>query len=112
MDAHLEDIQEELLRWEPDPPPTLRIALFDKSVLDYFYQRMSTVVSLSSTSVLNVELLALKHTMVGAKMIVSPVPDFKQNELYGRESNDGRDFAPGSRNRIPGCSIEEVCNEA
>ena len=50
LDAHLEIIQDELLPWDSDSPPTLRIASFDKNVLGTCSQRMSSVVSVSSTS--------------------------------------------------------------
>ena len=43
---------------------------------------MSSVLSVSSTSVLNIELMALTHTKVSAKMIVKPVPDFRGNEKH------------------------------
>ena len=75
LDAHLEVIQDELVRWEAHPLSTLRIASLGKNILDKFYQMTYTVVSVSSTSVLKIELMALKHTMVSAKMIASPVLD-------------------------------------
>ena len=40
---------------------------------------MSTVVSVSSSSVLKIEFIALTLTLVSTKMIVSPVPDVTQN---------------------------------